>query len=907
MISFLEQLAIDIVKQHDDISSIHVVLPSQRAVIYFRYHLRKVAHKTSWLPKIQTIDQFIKTHAEQELLSSIELLFEFYEVYCNLTPKNKQDSFDYFIRWAPALLADFNEIDHYLCDAKVVFNDLKNIKEIDQWSFNEEELSDFQKKFSTFWNKIPALYYAFSDHLRGKKLAYNGMIYEDVARNIYTFVDYFDTNSVYFAGFNALSNAEEQIIQTFVSSGKGSFLVDGDSYYVDNTHHEAGYFIRKNASNEFLGKQTWTESSFKEDKQIDLIASPTPITQAKIAGQILHQLTPDEINKTAIVLADEQLLLPLLNAIPEHLSSYNISMGYSLFQSPLGQLVQTIFDLQQGYLQNKHSSYHQVFLALLDNFLLDLKGSARALRKEIIQRNMLFVSNKKLLAHEELSNIHFLFNPWDKTSLVKDAKTCFDKLIALLKSLPVIKKNEVFLEYLFSFEKLVNQLDLQLNNTEIIDDFQTLKQLYTKLLKSENVSFVGEPLEGLQIMGTLETRSLDFENIIMLSVNEGNMPKTEVSSSFIPYELKRVHGLPTFKEKEAIYAHHFYRFLQRTKKAFLIYTNTTNDFGGSERSRYLNQIKEEFPLFSDSLKITEKQVKIDPKINHLEALEIQSSDMIIKRLLKLNESGFSPTSLRTFINCPLDFYFKYVVGLEETEEVEETIQANTLGSIIHQVLENLYKPFVGEFVGKSDVEKMLTSFESDLKEEFSKKYSDHYETGKNHLMFFAARETIEQFLQKELKTVEKHELFIESLEAKYTIEIPIPINKDLVNVVFNGTIDRVDKLDGVVRLIDYKTGKVDPSGLNFKSIQDLFENPKKEKAFQLMLYYLLLQNEYKEATIVPGIISFRSINKGLYTLPNIKPADIEAFREGLIELMQHIFSPDFTFSHNEKSAYCNYC
>lgn len=908
---FLEKLVKKVLTEHDSIDKLTIVLPSQRGVVYFKHYLKKHIKKASWLPSVLTIDQFVKKNSDFEPVNNIELLLNFYEAYLTLKLEKEHDTFDYFSRWAASLLADFNEIDYYLCDYKVVFNDLKNIKEIDNWSFSEDKLTDIQTKFASFWALIPTYYTTLKNYLREQKKGYNGMIYEDVARNIYQVVDYYEPSSVYFAGFNALSNAEKQIIQTFVSSKKGSFIIDADEFYVGNSEHEAGFFIRKNLKTDFLNSSNWINNFFKETtKNITAIGASSNIIQAKTAGDILSKMSPQKLNNTAVVLADEQLLSPVLNSIPDHIEKYNISMGYSLFKSPLGNLIQTIFSIQESYIKHKGGIFYQHFFSLIDHYLLDVKEQTEQLKKEIIRKNMLFLSSKKIASFPVLKEFHFLFKQWEDASLFEQSKIIFHELIKTLKQKQDISQNALELEYLFAFEQLINKLDKQLVNHQYINSLDTLKQLYFSLLKTESVSFVGEPLDGLQVIGMLETRSIDFENIIMLSVNEDLLPKSELSNSYIPFELKKIHQLPTFKEKESIYANHFYRLLQRCSNAYLIYNDATSGMGSSEKSRYINQIIEELPAYNPNIKVEEKQVIINPVIEKVEALTINSSERIIDRINNLNIDGFSATSLRTFINCKLDFYFKYIIGLKEEDEVNETIEANTLGSIIHKVLEDLYEPLLNRILIEQDIEKLIKQFEGFLKKEFIEQYSADYESGKNALLFYAAKQTIKQFLEQELELVKNNELIIKGLEVEFKKELTISINNKPTIIRLRGTIDRIDELNGNIRLVDYKTGKVEASDLNFDSVDKLTTNPKKEKAFQLLFYLLLVNETYENKTVQAGIISFKSISKGLLELKlnEKKLSDLLVdFEEQLELLIQNIYNHEGTFEHNEKSKYCVYC
>ena len=921
MISFLEKLVTKIKTEHFDLSEVTIILPTQRAGVYVKKYLLENASKTTWMPKIITIDNFIKENSKLKQIDNIELLFTFYQIYLELE-KEKADDFASFSKWAPTLLADFNEIDHYLINSKKIFSDLKNIKEIDNWSFNSTELTEIQSNYSFFWNKINDYYQKLNEKLISEEKGYSGMLYKWVATSVYDVVDFYKENSVYFAGFNALSTSEENIIDLFVSSGKGQLIIDSDKYYVDKEEHEAGYFIRKHIGKYGIkGFQTIENNFTENDKKIELISTQSGVLMAKTVGEILTNLSEEEIKKTAVVLADEQLLLPVLNSIPKEIKTFNVSMGYSLHNSPIFSLINSVFYLQESYLKyNKNSIHYKSFLNIIDHYLIKYSVDSYTVKQEIITGNRTFISSKFITKYEELKPIDFLFQKWDEKSLISDAFSSFKNLINVLKTSIGFKHNSMELEHLFSAEKLIKKIENKLQYFPYLKDLKTLKFLFLQHFKTETVAFIGEPLSGLQVIGMLETRALDYENLILVSVNENILPQANTANSFIPYELKRFYKLPTYKEKEAIYAHHFYRLLQRTTNSYLLYNNSTAGFGATEKSRYLEQIKEELGN-KENITVIEKSVKTAINPNKIESNTIIKSDLIIEKIRALAEYGFSPSSLNTFIQCPLDFYYRYVVGLREEEEVEETIEASTLGTIIHNVLEELYKPFIEKIVQEKDVTKMLLEYKEILKEQFIKQYSNHYESGKNFLMLHAAESTIHNFLKQEKELSKEHPIEIIGLEKSAEIDFPITINKEEIKVKLKGKIDRIDRVNGKLRIIDYKTGAVEKSSLELKDLENICIETKYEKAFQLLLYSILMEEEIEKNTgFSCGIISFKKLNSGLLELvfsngkrgtsketwtPTKEERD--EFKEKLSELIQNIFNKSKEFFHEEDAKYCKYC
>ena len=910
---FLLQLIETVKSEHKNLGEVTLVVPTQRSGVYCRKYLTELAEKTTWAPTIITIDDFIKTNCKLKPIDNIELLFLFYEVYLEVE-KDEPDSFYYFSKWAPTLLADFNEMDHYMVDSTTIFNDLRNIKEIDNWSFNEEKLSDMQQDFVKFWATLPLLYSKLNDRLTELEKGYSGKLYKWVATSIYEVLDDHEPNSVYFAGFNALSTSEELIVDTFVNSGKGQLFMDGDTFYIDNLDHEAGMFLRKQISRKGKKSINWIDSYYEQGtKKIELLSTQSDVMMAKTVGDHLAKLSSDEIKKTAVVLADESLLIPVINSIPSSIDAYNISLGYSLFNSPVFSLLTSVFSIQESYIKhNKGSLHYRSFLGVAEHYLMKKVVNSYALKQEIVSKNITFISKKFITDKDELKGLDFLFQQWNQENIVQSAFDALHLLISKVVESLDFGTNSLELEYLFSAQKVIRKVETKLTHKNYITDLQTLKHLFFQLFKTENVSFIGEPLAGLQLIGMLETRALDFENILLVSVNEEVLPKGKSSNSFFPYELKKLYGLPTYKEKEAIYAHHFYRLLQRSSNISLVYNSSMSGMNGSEKSRYIEQLKEELSGFNN-ITITEKVVSTEINKTTETSKSINKNDAILAKLHSLAEYGFSPSAISKYISCPLDFYYSYVVGLRDEEDVEEDIEANTFGTIIHAVLEHLYKPFVNKNVVVKDVLEMKNQVEELLTFYFKKEYSSHFDTGKNFLMFEGAKKSILSFLAKEEELVQNNDLIILGLEEEFIRDFEFDTSQGTIKTQLRGKIDRIDSVNGKKRIIDYKTGLVKPEDVKSTNVSALFSNKKfKEKVFQLLVYDFLVgteENSPNDST--SGIISTKSISHGLMelTINKSKPTeeDRNEFQEEIAEILAEIFDSRIPFEHKEEAEYCNYC
>lgn len=910
---FLLQLIETVKSEHEDLGEVTLVVPTQRSGIYCRKYLTELAEKTTWAPTIITIDDFIKTNCRLQPIDNIELLFLFYEVYLEVEI-TEPDSFYYFSKWAPTLLADFNEMDHYMVNPITIFNDLRNIKEIDNWSFNEEKLSDMQEDFVKFWATLPILYKKLNDRLTDLNKGYSGKLYKWVATSIYEVLDDHEPNSVYFAGFNALSKSEELIVDTFVNNGKGQLFMDGDTFYIDNPDHEAGLFLRKQIAQKGKKSINWIDSYFTQGtKKIELLSTQSDVMMAKTVGAHLSKLTEEEIKNTAVVLADESLLIPIINSIPNSIDAYNISLGYSLFNSPVFSLLSSVFSIQESFIKHKKGSLHyRSFLGVAEHYLMKKVINTYAIKQEIVSKNITFISSKYISQKEELSEVEFLFEQWNPENIVQSAFDALNLLISKVVESLDFGSNSLELEYLFSAQKVIRKVENKLTQKNYITDLKTLKQLFFHLFKSETVSFIGEPLAGLQLIGMLETRALDFENILLVSVNEEVLPKGKSSNSFFPYELKRLYGLPTYKEKEAIYAHHFYRLLQRSSNVSLVYNSSMSGMNGSEKSRYIEQLKEELAGF-ENITIEEKVVSTEIHKVALSRKTIKKDEAVLDRLHSLAEYGFSPSAISKYLSCPLDFYYSYVVGLRNEEEVEEDIEANTFGTIIHAVLEHLYTPFLNKNVVVQDVIEMKKQVEDLLTYYFKKEYSSHFDTGKNFLMFEGAKKSILSFLHNEEEIVKNNELIILGLEEELIRDFEFETNNGTIQSKLRGKIDRIDLLNGRKRIIDYKSGAVQPTHVQTTSISALFTNKKlKEKVFQLMIYDFLLGTEENSMNdSIAGIFSTKSVSQGFMELSVNKQKPTEEDREEFCQevgnILAELFNPDIRFEHNEDAEYCTYC
>lgn len=938
MEAFLEKTARHIINTYpNDTGNVCVVLPNRRAKLFLKKHLSRQINSPVWAPEIFSIEDFVREISGYQVLDSIDLLFEFYQVYRENT-KTEIQSFEEFSKWAPTLLNDFNEIDSYLVEGKNLFSNLRDIKNIENWSLANEALTDFQKNYLDWWDTLGVYYHAFSERLLSKKTAYQGMVYRAVAKNIGLTPALSQGEGAWkkiiFAGFNALNAAEEKIISLLLQTNKAEILWDADSYYIHNKQQEAGKFIRKYSKSlpsPANADTLWEENNLSTDKKnIFIIGAAKSMMQAKTAGSILSQLKQNEIEKTAVVLADEKLLNSVLNSLPDNIDTVNITMGLSLSKTPIADFFDLVFALHENS-KNEKLFYHKDVVKLARHpyshylFPPDL---LREIIRYIQEKNRIFITTRTLeeiSKYSDLASMELfksILTAWD------NAAKAYDCILGLLNKLDqallISGKNKISLdkEYINAYSKVITRVQSLSNTYNCIDTIESLHQVLNQLVRSTSLPFYGEPLQGLQMMGMLETRTLDFENIILLSANENILPESKTKNSFIPFDLKKAFGLPTYSDRDAIYAYHFYRLIQRAKNIYITYNTENDGLGKGEKSRFVTQLLYELPKINPNVRIEESIVvsKINPDTDG-KGISIQKTQNILDRIDQKALQGFSPSLLNIYKNCSLQFYFQYVVGLKETDEVEETIGADVLGNAIHKVLEQMYLPFVGKNIAPVDVEHMQKSVSGKIQEAFEEEYSKNdLKYGKNLLTVKMAEKILQQFLSGEGSFVKNNVVTVESLEGELTIDLtpnPSPLGEggeSPKTIRLKGKIDRIDVVNNMVRIIDYKTGSVENKELKMDNWDELLSNPDLSKSFQLLMYAWLYKKQHPEnqKTVQSGIISFRKLSEGIKNIfvngsDQLNDDVINHFEEQLKKLIGEIYDTSIPFAQTTDIKRCEYC
>lgn len=870
--SFLDKIAAILIENYsDNLTDTIVVLPNKRAKIFLIDALKKQVTVNILSPEIISIEDFIQDISQIRTVDPIELLFEFYEVYLSVTDKAQQQSFEQFANWAKMLLQDFNEIDRYLLDPNYVLSYLKDIEDIKKWGIEVDQKTQLLENYIDFWKLLPKYYKVFYDHLLKKGIGYQGLIYRQAVENLQAYTKTIQNKKYLFAGFNALNASEEKIIQHLVAVDQAKIYWDADQTFLNDPYHDAGLFLRRFKSNWKHYKSNpfeWIVDEFSQSKNIQVIGTPKTIGQAKIAGTIIEKILDENpmasLDKVAIVLGEENVLVPLLYSLPSTVGALNITMGYSSKNNPAQILIAKLFKMHTNALSRNVKSYvlyYKDVLDILTHPLVEPYAQTAALVKIINQNNYTFITHQKLMELNPQPTDLFLllFKKWDNGSIAV-LETISELLLTIKNNLSNDNEEEKITKaFVFAIFKVINKLINYYSQHSHIDKIDTLHAIYKQVIDLAEVSFEGEPLNGLQIMGVLESRVLDFDTVIVTSMNEGKFPAGKSQNSFIPYDVKRELGLPTFKEKDAIYTYHFYHLLQRAKNVYLLYNTESDGLDAGEKSRFITQLEVEK---QPNHNLTQEIYNAVLPEKAYEPMVIEKSDAVMSRLEEIARIGFSPSALTSYIRNPIQFYFQKILRIREVDEVEENIALNTLGTIIHETLKALYDPFVGRFISEADIENCFKLIDAEVLTQFKAVYKEgEIKKGRNLLAFEVAKRNVHNFLKVELENIKAGDAIkIIALEKTYERVLTDPALP--FPVLIKGNVDRIEERNGNVRIVDYKTGKVEKASVVLKSWRGLTEDIKNDKIIQVLAYAFMYETLAESKPIEAGIISFKNLKSG---------------------------------------------
>lgn len=884
-----------------------VVLPSKRAATYLRKELHAQAEQTIWLPMSFTMQDLFAHFSNFELLDRTEALCLLYNSYLRCKG-DKANNFGEFLAWGPTLLRDFNDVDNYLLDPIPFFTNLRHIKEVEQWSLSMEELSPEQLNFTKLWEEQGKIYNAFKlECERLRKATYGGMGRE-IAQNIDCVLADDRISDFHFVGLNALSKSERLLLRKLVEAEKAQCHWDADPHYLDNEVHEAGHSLRTVKKEIPTKVFQYSEAHFAATpKEVRTIPATDNLEQVRIVCAVLEGLEPEDQRNTVVVLPDQQLLLPLLMAMPENVPSFNITMGVALRGSPAMELLEALISLQESRSTNQGQRYYHKDLKKVLNHPLLLKALPGFKAPKL---NGAYQAPLETLVGEVPANTQPLQSFLQGGCTVHEV---LDNIMALLVTLQHSSTLHVVeLEFLKQAALLWKQLLELQSQHELITDLRTIQRMMRHLASEHDVTFIGEPLQGLQIMGVLETRALDFNNVIFLSMNEGIMPEEDHKHSFIPYDLRLVYGLPDRKDRASVQAYNFYRSIQRAKRVHFTYSTGGNEMGGGGASRFLAQMKMELAQL-DNVTFTTGQlvsgaVSFDPL-----TLQVPKTEALLEKLRAVLEKGLSPSAMAAFLNCPLDFYYKYVLGIRDPEETIEHLDNASLGTVVHNASEALTKPLLHNILKPE----LLVATKQQITQEVQKAIlaihpKANLDQGQDLLHFEMAQQFVRTYLDREAIRCEKEEIVITALEKELAYILQTNINGQPMEIRLYGKADRVDRSGNCFTLIDLKSGRLQNNDLKIGDVEEILSKPQL-RVLQLLTYgFMLLKNEEDAVDLRAGIFPFANARMGLRLCQFegtslLPPSLFDLFEQQLLQLVRMIMDPSTPFQHNPDAKFCSFC
>ena len=926
MVPFLTEVAQHLLNKFgNDLDKVTVVFNNRRSGLFLRHRFLELSDKPLFLPRTIGMDVLINELSGLEIVQNELLLFELFDVHRHLLGNDgKFITFEEFIPFGDMMLADFSEVDLYCVDTKQLFTNIHEIKAIGEWDIETGTLTPFQEKYLLFYRSLYQYYSELHQRLLSKNKAYSGMAYRTVSENISTLCQRFHGQHLCFVGFNALSTSEERIIHTLVTEGVASLYTDGDPYYFADDHQEAGYFLRKNQPL-FPEIGSYHDHYGTGNKTISIVSCSENVLQCKYAGNIIQSSLlnsqHETLNDTAIVLADETLLLPMLNALPEQVKAANVTMGFPFTNTGVHSLMLKLFSLHCR--RREQTFYHQDILDILsDPIVSKLLGTSNIHSKInalFFQEHVIYTDTDTLsdLCKQisvDISPIRFLLS--DNPPSVDDFLSMTHQLIQLIYNAETLKTNLKEMEALACLLEIVDHFQDIQNEYHFIETLSILQKIYNRLAQRRSVAFYGEPLAGLQILGVLETRNLDFKRLIILSVNEGTIPSARSFNSLIPYNLKTAFGLPTFHEKDAVYAYNFYRLLQRAEEIHLIYSTESDLSGKGDPSRFIHQIRRELvERFPQNISIKEEIVSATnclPEVAYKNRCD--KTETVMSRIQEIAARGLSPSALNKYRACPLKFYYENVLGINESEQLTEDLEQNELGSCIHAVLEHIFSLDADRHVRIETLQSALNQLDSIIDQILSSQFHHGRNVlGRNHFLKSVAKTQITNFLKSEIKYLQTEGgIDILGLEQQLSHSLEIPSGNNIQQVVISGIADRIDISNKTIRIIDYKSGKVDPRELHVSDPEPDWAAVS-DKWFQLMTYeWLYAHSQTTDLPHISGIFPLRHLNSQLLTASwegsdIITPHHLETFDQMLRQLVSELFNTDIPFLPNPQSKMCGFC
>lgn len=951
MESFLKLVAADLYKHTEgNLAHTAVVFPNKRAGLFFNEYLAQESESPIWSPAYVSISELFRSLSPWEVGDPVKLVCELYKIFRRETQST--ETLDDFYFWGEMLISDFDDADKNKVDTDKLFSNLQDLRNImDDYTFIDDEQEEairqffqnfsierrtaLKERFISLWDVLGNIYKGFRESLASQNIAYEGMMYRHVIEHLD--VDKLPYEKYVFVGFNVLNKVEHTLFTQLKDAGKAVFYWDYDEFYMKENRqavtHEAGEFIRRNLRDFPSPLSGELFKNLSKPKEVHYIASSTENAQARYLPQwIRNNLTTPE-KETAVVLCNEALLQPVLHSLPAEVKHVNITMGFPLSQTPVYSFLIALLELHTHGFNFKSGRYtfQSVVTLLKHPYTRQLTGQAELLEKELTRNNRFYPLPGELGKDEFLTR---LFTP-----LSGNLNLCI-RLSETLQQVAGIYQantsgtedtdafNQLYRESLFKAYTTINRFRTLIEEDELTVQSETFRRLLVKVLSATNIPFHGEPAIGMQVMGVLETRNLDFRHLVLLSVNEGQLPKSGGDSSFIPYNLRKAFGMTTIEHKIAVYAYYFYRLLQRAERITLIYNTSSDGLNRGEWSRFMLQFLIEWPH-----PITRQFLEAGQSPQGTSSITVEKTPDVMRRMQSLFDvranpkAKFSPSALNYYLDCPLKFYYRYVAGLSAPDEVSAEIDSATFGSIFHYAAEHIYKDLTthGKVINKEALETLLRN---------EVKLQDYVDTAFKKLFFNVPQNEKPEYngvqlinsavIARYLKQLLQNDLryapftFIASeMEVDEPIDIQTP--KGVIKSRIGGIIDRMDSKDGTLRIVDYKTGGDTDTPPH---VESLFIPDKKRSnyVFQTFLYAAIMCRKQPTMKIAPALLYIHRAATETYSSviqmgePRKPKEAVEDFskyekeyRERLQGLLEEIFNPEKSFAQTEIIEKCTYC
>lgn len=949
METFLKQVAHDLYnKTEGNFTKVAIVFPNKRASLFFNEYLAQESDRPIWSPTYVSISELFRQSSDLSIADPIKLVCDLYKVFQKAT--GSKETLDDFYFWGEMLIADFDDADKNMADTHALFSNLKDLNELmDNYDFLEEgqkealsqffhnfsinQVTELKQRFISMWNVLGDIYAEYKALLESQSIAYEGMLYRQVIEQLD--VEALPYNKYIFVGFNVLNKVEHTLFKKLNEAGKAMFYWDYDTFYLNKTPHEAGEFIRRNLRDFPSELPASFFDNLNQPKEVTFIESPTENGQVRYLPQWIRENLTSQEKETAVVLCNEALLQPVLHALPDNVKHINITMGFPLSQTPAYSFVNALMELHtSGYNPNNgRYLFAEVISVLKHPYTRQLSPEAEKLEQTLTRDNRFYPLPSEL---KQDNVLELLFTPrrnnLDLCSMLSEAL----KEVAVIYQQQAASHSDAFdqlyRESLFKTYTLINRFHTLIESKELNVQAGTFQRLLTRVMSSSSIPFHGEPAIGMQVMGVLETRNLDFRHLIMLSVNEGQLPKAGGDSSFIPYNLRKAFGMTTIDHKIAVYAYYFYRLMQRTEKVTLVYNTATDGINRGELSRFMLQFLIEwgYPVLRKQLEAAQSPQDSTPII-------IEKTPDVMERMksvfdIRNNPKALiSPSALNCYLDCPLKFYYKYVALLSASDEVTADIDSAKFGSIFHYAAEHIYKDLTahGKLISRENLETLLkdevrlqTYVDNGFKELFFNLPPNEQPEYNGIQLINSA--VIVKYIQQLLRNDLRYAPFtFVGSEQRIFENIEICTSTGDIQSRIGGIIDRIDSKGESLRIVDYKTGGDADTPAN---VQSLFIPDKKRSnyVFQTFLYASIVCKKLREKNdsrlVAPALLYIHRAASENYS-PVIQmgeprkpkePVDNFAqhegdFRENLKTLLEDIFNPDISFTQTEIEDKCAYC